>query len=333
MPKIAVTGAFGSVGGAALRCLLAEGAAAVAVDLDTPRNRRAAARWRRDRLFRKAGEVRWADIREPSAVAAALAGVDAVIHLAAVLPPLADHQPDLARSVNVEGTRTVAAACAAMTPEPRLVYASSIAIYGDHVGQPWIDAGQPLEPNDDDAYAKSKIEAEAVVRSSGLRWAILRLTYIVDSAKLKLDPIFFKVPLATSLEILHRDDAGRAFAHAALTGAADGKTLDIGGGEACRTNYRAYLGRMFRAFGLGGLRLPDAAFASSGFHCGWFSDSDLSERLLAYRDKTQEDFYRETARAFRFVRPWLALARPIAFRFLRRWAPVPAPGPAAARTR
>ena len=50
--------------------------------------------WRR---LRDRGEV----------IGAALRGVDAVVHLAAILPPHVDEAPALARRVNVEGTRNV----------------------------------------------------------------------------------------------------------------------------------------------------------------------------------------------------------------------------------
>src|SRR2546430_15550723 len=50
------------------------------------------------------------DIVDKNAVAAAVEGVDTVIHLAAVIPPGSDEDPERARAVNVDGTAHVIAA-------------------------------------------------------------------------------------------------------------------------------------------------------------------------------------------------------------------------------
>ena len=44
----------------------------------------------------------WGDITDPDRLRRALDGVDAVIHLAAIIPAAADRVPELARKVNVD---------------------------------------------------------------------------------------------------------------------------------------------------------------------------------------------------------------------------------------
>ena len=58
-------------------------------------------------------------------------GVDAVIHLAAIIPPATDRVPDLARKVNVDGTRNLIAQMESSATAKRLVFASSVGIFGD----------------------------------------------------------------------------------------------------------------------------------------------------------------------------------------------------------
>ena len=96
-----------------------------------------------------------------------------------------------------------------------------------------------------------------MLRASGLDFTILRLTYVVWYKWRKADPYMFAMPARTRLEVVHTEDAGRAFAAAASTPGASGKTLNIGGGASCRTVFRAYLDRMFRCFGLGKRRFSD----------------------------------------------------------------------------
>lgn len=78
-------------------------------------------------------EVSVADVRSPDAVAEALQGVDAVIHLAAAVGTAQSmYQIGHYTSVNCMGTATLLSAIAAMPRRPgRLVVASSMSIYGE----------------------------------------------------------------------------------------------------------------------------------------------------------------------------------------------------------
>jgi nucleoside-diphosphate-sugar epimerase len=192
------------------------------------------------------------------------------------------------------------------------VLASSISVYGDRVRDFWISTGDELKPSPGDEYGRSKVDAEALLRASGLPFSVLRLTYIVWRKKLEADPLLFHMPLATKLEICHTEDTGRAFAAAVHAPGIEGRTFDIGGGETCRTDYRGYLDRMLSLFGLGGSRiLPDRAFAQRDFHCGWYADSDEAEKVLHFRRKGIEDYFAEVAEETRFLRLGATLARPI----------------------
>ena len=312
MARVAITGAFGNVGRSAVAAHLQAGDELTLLEADTPRNRalsrRLLPRWS------KLGACRllFGDVRNPATAQAAVAGQDAVVHLAALIPPAADRSPTLARSINVGGTANLLAACAAESRPPRFVLASSISIYGDRVEDYWISSGDQLAPNDDDEYGKTKVDAEAAVRASGLPFVILRLSAIMWRKKLDPDPLLFRMPLATKLEICHTEDAGRAFAAAVHEEAVLGRTFDIGGGQSCRTTYRDFLDRMFRLIGLGGLGpVPESAFAKRGFHCGWLVDSDEAERVLRFRAKGLEDYYAEVAEEARFIRAATTLVAPI----------------------
>jgi len=57
-------------------------------------------------------------------------GTDAVFHLAAIVSGQAEADTDLGYRVNLDGTRAVLDACRALGTRPRLVFASSLAVYG-----------------------------------------------------------------------------------------------------------------------------------------------------------------------------------------------------------
>ncbi|MEI6387877.1 MAG: NAD(P)-dependent oxidoreductase [Spirochaetota bacterium] len=313
--KVLVTGAFGNVGRSTLMALAKGSAEITVLEADTRANRSLAKRLATSLGVQ--GQPAFTrqvlgDIRDPSVVTQAMEGQDAVIHLAAIIPPQADLFPDLAHSVNVGGTKVLVDAALACPRRPRFVLASSISAYGDRVSDFWIRTSDGLVPSPGDRYGQSKVEAEAILRNSGLPFSILRLTYIVWRKKLGADPLMFHMPLATKIEICHTEDTGRAFAEAAINPAALGHTFDIGGGEGCRTDYFTYLDTMLGLFGLGGMRgIPQKAFAASGFHCGWYADSDEAERVLSFRQKTLLDYYREVAGEARISRIGATLLRPL----------------------
>ena len=56
--------------------------------------------------------------------------VDGVFHLAAIVSANAEEDFDLGMRVNLEGTRNVLEACRALPRPARLVFASSVAVYG-----------------------------------------------------------------------------------------------------------------------------------------------------------------------------------------------------------
>jgi D-erythronate 2-dehydrogenase len=57
-------------------------------------------------------------------------GTDAVFHLAAIVSGQAEADTDLGYRVNLDGTRAVLDACRALETAPRLIFASSLAVYG-----------------------------------------------------------------------------------------------------------------------------------------------------------------------------------------------------------
>jgi nucleoside-diphosphate-sugar epimerase len=102
------------------------------------------------------------DVRDPAAVAKAVAGVEVVHHLAA-LPSVARSigDPLTSHQVNVDGTLQllIAAVDAGIR---RLVYASSSSVYGDTPVLP-KDEDMPVSPRS--PYAAAKLAGEAYCRS------------------------------------------------------------------------------------------------------------------------------------------------------------------------
>ncbi len=86
---------------------------------------------------------------------------DVVIHLAAVVSAGAEADFDLGMRVNLDGTRAVLEACRRLPEPPRLVFASSVAVYGGAVVEGVITDTTHLTPQT--SYGVQKAAGELLV--------------------------------------------------------------------------------------------------------------------------------------------------------------------------
>src|SRR5881227_353465 len=101
------------------------------------------------------------DIADRDTVARLIApGTAAVFHLAAIVSGQAEADTDLGYRVNLDGTRAVLDACRALGTAPRLVFASSLAVYGGAL-PPDVGDDTPLRPQT--SYGTQKAIGELLV--------------------------------------------------------------------------------------------------------------------------------------------------------------------------
>ena len=314
--NVLLTGAFGNVGQSTLTELIKQGHKVRCLDVQTRANARTAHR------FKGQIEVVWGDLRRSGDVAAAVCDQDAVIHLAFIIPKLSatgfeseDH-PDWARQINVGGTRNLIEAMKAQPRPPKILFASSYHIYGRTQDQPpprtVADPVCPIEH-----YARHKSECEAMVQSSGLAWAILRLAATLPIA-MRMDPGMFDVPLDNRMEYVHTQDVGLAFANAVGNDDVWGKILLIGGGPRCQYLYREITEQVLDGLGVGAL--PEEAFSSTPFPTDWV-DTAESQKLLQYQRYTLYDYVNDMKASLGFRRHLVRAFRPLVRYFLLKQSP------------
>lgn len=254
--KVLLTGAFGNIGSSTLDELLKQGHRVTCFDLPTKANIKKA-----KRLGNKI-DMFWGDVRNRKDVADAVQGQDVVIHLAAIIPPRSEQDPEYAEQVNVSGTHNVVEALKASSNPVNLVFSSSVSVFGRKFSTPpprTVD--DPIEPSDN--YSRHKILCEEMIRTSGLGWTILRFPAVPPLSNLEMDPIMFDIALHTRIEFLHTRDAGLALANAVTSEESRGKILLMGGGSDCQFEYCDYVGKTLEALGVG--RMPCEAFSSEPF--------------------------------------------------------------------
>lgn len=231
------------MGGRIVRLLRERGEAVRVLDLEHPEARA--------RVESLGAEFRHADVGDPPSLRGAFDGADAVLHLAALL--LARGRTERLARVNTEGTARVLDAVHACGVR-RFVHVSSISV---------TYARQ-------NAYSRSKRDAEALVESSGLDWTILRPALAWGDPLAAEFGVFRKAVLAFPVLPLpgggkarktpvHVDDLARAFAACLDTPPSIGRVLALAGPR--EVSLHAMASEIRRAHGRRGIVLPVPASA------------------------------------------------------------------------
>jgi UDP-glucose 4-epimerase len=155
--RVLVTGATGYLGGLTVQGLVAAGHTVVGVDVRDPVDALpAGVVWRR------------LDVRDGALVELVREhGIDAVVHLAAIVEPPAGMSETQVRDIDVGGTSNVLDACIAAGVE-HLTVTSSGAAYGYHPSNAgtWLTEDAPLRGHDRFAYSANKRDVEALLATA-----------------------------------------------------------------------------------------------------------------------------------------------------------------------
>ncbi|GAA5031245.1 NAD-dependent epimerase/dehydratase family protein [Microbacterium fluvii] len=244
-------------------------------------------------------EIAWGDLTRYDDVARAVSGVDVILHVGAVVSPLADAQPALAHRVNIGSMQNIIRAVKTL-PDPAAVEVigiGSVAETGDRQ-EPvhWGRVGDPLRVSTFDEYGQTKIVAEKLLVESGLpRWAWMRQTGIFHPAMLEIrDPIMTHSPFTGVMEWVSAEDSARLLVRLAAEPAPEefwGGVYNIGGGAGWRLTNWQLQEAIGGAMGVADIRTwyDRDWFATRNFHGQWYTDSDRLQELVPFREDTFED--------------------------------------------
>lgn len=303
--KLLVTGAFGNLGQAVVREAQRQSLALRCADLPSAKSRRAA------RALAGGTELAWGDVRDADWLARLVEGVDAVIHLAALLPPATETRAALAEAVNVGATKALVAALARSPRAPLLLYPSSLTVFGlTQSRPPPRRVSEPVVATD--AYTRHKLAVEAHLAAAPIPWVVFRVAVAVDGRTLSADAGTLRKLVAVRadnrIEWVHPADVALAMVNAVQRKEeVRGRTFLIGGGPRCQVTQAEFLGAALEA---AGLRWSERHHGGDEYYTDWL-DTAESERLLRYQRHAFADYRRELGEALRPVRALLLPLRPI----------------------
>jgi nucleoside-diphosphate-sugar epimerase len=203
---ILVTGGAGYIGSVLVGRLLSEGHSVRVVDL-----LRRGGQGLLGYCANPAFDFILGDICDPAVAARATDGIDAIVHLAALVGyPACRREPGFAKLTNVFATQTV---LTARRPGQKLIFASTGSVYGA------VNGGictEDTEPRPVSLYGETKAESEHYVLTAGDSVCLRFATAYGVSPCMRDDLLvhtFVRDAVHTSALVVYEPDALRSFVH------------------------------------------------------------------------------------------------------------------------
>jgi len=286
MKKILITGASGTIGFLVVKYLLTEDDTYEITALDL-KNRRSGKRLKK---YRKRLNLIYGDVNDKTLMEALIKDHDIVIHLAGVIPPLADLKSELTRVVDYEGTKTIIRAIQKNNPKCFLIYASSTTIYGSEGLKRKVT--DELLIDSDDSYSNVKADTEDMIKNELKHYTIFRLPALICNPQ--CDAPMYNTPIDSKVELITSADAAYSFARAISHQKELNKNIyNISGGSACRTLFRNYLIKILQIHGLTIRYLVTALLVDKNFYGGYYDDGAKIDDILQFRNGTLTGYYKE----------------------------------------
>jgi nucleoside-diphosphate-sugar epimerase len=257
----------------------------------------------------------WGDIRNAEDILGAVANdVDAIIHHAAItLPGQCEEEWEYCWDVNYYGTLNVIDAIRASSRSPKLVYSSSVAVYGfpGAQGKTFLETDRLPSTC---TYAATKVASELAIRRSGINYSIMRMASCGDVAA----PHLFLNSLpqmqergkketklktaASPAHFISRDDVNTAYLNALDNAQSDHGIFNIAGPEDCRTTFGEIRAEM--AATLGGQPPSEDDWGQNPYPQGYY-DISHSDANLHYARTSKAGIMKNIADSVQGVEEFL----------------------------
>lgn len=275
---VLVTGGAGLLGAELIKRLIGKGYTARAFDLPT------ADFWRVNAL--EGVEIFKGDVTAIGDVKKAVKGVEAVFHLAAILPPKSEKNRGLTMRVNVCGTENIVKAMKKEASREPLIFPSSVAVYGITANEePPVSKNHPLKAIDN--YSESKIRCEKLITGAELNFTILRISGIVGAEFFELPDVLQYRP-DQRVEFIDRRDVASALIASLEKNRARNQVFNIAGGKTWQMLGMNYTEKICHAFDL----TADRDYSKEFTWFDWYNTSH-SQAVLNHQRIPFKNFFND----------------------------------------
>ena len=173
--RILITGAFGNIGKAVIEEASKRHHEVIVFEIENKKTRKDARKYRE-----KIKDVFFGDIRNFEDVKKAVRECDAVIHLAAIIPPVSKKHRELTMDVNYGGTVNLINAIKETKRTIPFIFTSSASVMGPtQLQNKLVDRNDPLVITGN--YEESKIKCEEFLKENADNYLIFRLAGVLPT--------------------------------------------------------------------------------------------------------------------------------------------------------
>lgn len=308
MKKVLVTGAAGTIGRKVIKYLLSEGKYEItALDLRTKNSAKSL------RKYRRRINIIYGDMCDSVLIDALVRDQDYIIHLAGVMPPLADTKKNLCELVDYNGCETIIKSLNYYNPNCNFIYASTTSIYG-----PVKEANTSSKSKLDqlDYYSKTKLRVEKLIKSKLKNYTIIRLPLVLCNPD--TGSFMYNVKKDNITEAITDNDAAYLFANSINHfDKLNGNIWNAGGGDSNTATYREILTNILSIYGVSMKYILTSLFVDKNFYTHTYEDSNNLESILEFRSDSLASFYMRLKRTSKNRGVQRLLAKPIVY-FLKK---------------
>lgn len=275
--------------------------------LDTKNERKKLRKYRNNKNV----EVIYGNMKDANVIDQCVKGADFVLHIGALVSPMADDHPEECMKVNYGSTVNIISAIKKQPNSDNIGFAF-IGTVGETGDRPspihWGRVGDPIKVSMYDYYSVSKVAAErAVIESRLKKWVVLRQSGMLPvNQNAQKDPITFHQNLNNVLEWSTAKESGRLMVNICedwIPSSFWRNVYNIGSGKKWRFTYYEILERMFGALDVDIKKLYNPKdLALYNFHGQWYSDSDKLEEIAHFRFLDPDEFFDRTNKKTRMIK-------------------------------
>ena len=325
--KILITGAFGNIGKAVMEESHLQGHELIVFEVENKKTRKDARKYRR--IVRS---VVFGDIRNFGDVKRAVQDCEAVIHLAAIIPPASKKRRELTIDVNYGGTVNLINAIKEANRLIPFVFTSSASVMGPtQLQHKLVDRKDPLVVTGN--YEESKIKCEEFLKDNADNYLIFRLAGVLPAFSvlsftraLPMMEELFDMHPDMRLEMIMDLDVATALVTGVEKlksgGTQKNQAYVLAGGKRNGWQLRGeeFLSRLFGALSL---PVPDQKYFTKNintYHLDWY-DTEKAQEEFNFQNHSLEDYFTKMKKKFRLFKIPIMLFRKIIIKKLEKMSP------------